>query len=861
MLNQTFELTVRQLCEEVLAEPDPQALPGKIIEHVQQTFPVEWSTLWLTEQTEPRGELRLRIAAAAGPAQKLMTADEGKPAVYPFGEGLTGAIARRKKTINITKPEDFKKYQHKCKYDKVMYNRPKAGELCRCVLGVPLLLRTNIPGGDEPRVIGVLKLENVKRTSTHEQAYFTPRDVKIVEGYAAVIAVALEKAQVQANSVLIGQGLLEVSQSLLEGLGTQPDFEGIVRQTAKVISAEASALWLRSGHQLRLEAAAGYPGNKENVPPYDLRLPEVDSRSWDFNKKVRVGEIKRCGRVGLTVFVARTRKRLNLKTLDEVGKHFAWKGVNDKRMWKRKQGRACYSLLAIPLIDTETGDLKGIFKIENKRPTIFQLQSYFMEEDERLLTTLGNSISLSLIISERIDRLRRLEKLVGDVRMFQDLNTALFFIITGLTHGAGLQYNRAMIFLKDEADPETLVCRFAIGEMELNEWEHAMKRPRAGSELDIDSLLQKYQADPERFRENAMMQQWKNYKLQLKRPGQVIVKAADQRTVSKYGDNEPKKGDALRGFANGDFVLIPIRFEDDLLGIIYADNAFTGNRISKFECDVLDLFAGMAAAIIEASKVPRRLKKEWDNAWRIFSGPAAHRLGTEAHIIDNEVFLYIKKELEKEPLDTSGTVSVRKEVIDDSLKVINQSINRLRLAVRDYRQTTVFEDPKKFDLVKLVKETLKSTTNDLKGIQTKLHCDCRSMNIYARRGRLAYVFEELLINAWKESAAGRGELNGTEPAEVRVWIGMKREGDTIVSTVCDTGPGIPDKLTEVLFKRPMKGRHGGTGLGLYNVDRLLRENGGRIEIVHEHKPKGYNGACFQITIPRDLRTHKELSNV
>jgi signal transduction protein with GAF and PtsI domain len=303
MLDQTFELTVRQLCEEVLSEPDPRALPDKIINHVQRTFPIEWSTLWLTEQTEASGELRLRLAAASGPAEKLKIVENGRPAVYNFGEGLTGEIAKRRETINITKPKDFQQYPHKYKYDQVMYDRPKAGELCRCVLGVPLLLRTNIPGRDEPRVIGVLRLENVRQTSTHKEAFFTAKDVEIVEGYAAVIAVALEKARMRADSIRIGQGLLRVSQSLLEGLGAQPDFDNIVRQTANVISAEACALWLRSGYQLRLKAAYGYPGTMLDVPPYDLRLG-VDSVSWGFNTAVTESEIKRCGRVGLTVFVA-----------------------------------------------------------------------------------------------------------------------------------------------------------------------------------------------------------------------------------------------------------------------------------------------------------------------------------------------------------------------------------------------------------------------------------------------------------------------------------------------------------------------------------------------------------------------------
>jgi len=49
MLKSSFEQTIRQLCEDVLSEPTPEALPEKIIDHVQRTFPVQWSTLWLTE--------------------------------------------------------------------------------------------------------------------------------------------------------------------------------------------------------------------------------------------------------------------------------------------------------------------------------------------------------------------------------------------------------------------------------------------------------------------------------------------------------------------------------------------------------------------------------------------------------------------------------------------------------------------------------------------------------------------------------------------------------------------------------------------------------------------------------------------
>src|ERR1022692_1818548 len=177
MLKKRFEQTIRQLCEEVLSEPTPEALPGKIIDHVQMTFPVQWSTLWLTEQKGTSSEKRLRLVAAGGLAKKLLTAEHGASAVYDFDEGLTGEIAQRAETRNITNYEEFKKGKHARKYDDVMYEGSRAQNECRCVLGVPLLLKSTgeaKSSGNQPwRVIGVLKLENIERSTEHPATFFT----------------------------------------------------------------------------------------------------------------------------------------------------------------------------------------------------------------------------------------------------------------------------------------------------------------------------------------------------------------------------------------------------------------------------------------------------------------------------------------------------------------------------------------------------------------------------------------------------------------------------------------------------------------------------------------------------------------
>lgn len=855
MLKKSFEQTIRELCEAVLSEPKPDALPEKIINHVQTTFPVQWSTLWLTEQKGTTNQKRLCLAAAGGVANKLLSAEDGGSAVYDFGEGLTGEIAQQASSLNITSYDEFNKHQHAKKYDSVMYEPGSAKNQCRCVLGVPLMLKSTAKVNPEWRVIGVLKLENIEASEEHPQAYFTDEDVRIVEAYAAVIAVALEKAQMRADSIRIGAGLLDVSKSLLAELGGEPNLEEFVKQTANVISAEACSVWIRSGLQLRLRAAYGYSYDAINdtLPTYQLE-PEADEKCERGKAANGINE-----KVGLTVYVASSATILNIQSADEISGHFAWEGEKDEIMWRNKpRGTACYSLVAIPLIDNETKDLRGVFKIENKRPTLFQLESFFTKEDEQLLKILGNSISSSLIISERIDRLRRLERLVGDVRVLDNLDEALFFVLTGLTHRDGLQYNRTMIYLIDEEKPTQLVCRFAIGQIEPQMWQKEVGCVDEEPPLDLDKQLKDFRSNQEKYLTNPMMLQWKGREIKIGDPCHEISKLADsfdsgqtqEPKVFKGLSGEIKNSDMLYGFSHGDFVLIPITFEKKLKGIIYADNRFTGNRVNQFECAMLDLFSGMAGAVIQASGVPGKLKAERDQAWKTFSGPAAHRLGTETTIIKNELELYINPELENSTQNSDGRILVHRNVIENSVKVILQAVSRLRLAVKDYQRLAFdVEEQVDFDLCDLVEQTIQNTTSAMKGIKASADFSEKSLWVYAAPCGITYVFEELLINAWKEVQSDDDVAFPEKSSEIQVQITVTRDENSAICTVSDDGYGIPEELLKNLFKTPRSGRKGGTGLGLYIVKTILDQNNAKIELHSTQKSSQYHGACFKITIP------------
>lgn len=94
--------------------------------------------------------------------------------------------------------------------------------------------------------------------------------------------------------------------------------------------------------------------------------------------------------------------------------------------------------------------------------------------------------------------------------------------------------------------------------------------------------------------------------------------------------------------------------------------------------------------------------------------------------------------------------------------------------------------------------------------------------VTADLGMIERVLTNLLDNALRHTPAGGG-----------VEVALQRDGERVVVTVSDTGPGIAPQLLENLFRRPFSpggdGRNG--GLGLLIVQRILQLHGSAIALV------------------------------
>ncbi|WP_277541260.1 sensor histidine kinase [Haloarcula laminariae] len=103
---------------------------------------------------------------------------------------------------------------------------------------------------------------------------------------------------------------------------------------------------------------------------------------------------------------------------------------------------------------------------------------------------------------------------------------------------------------------------------------------------------------------------------------------------------------------------------------------------------------------------------------------------------------------------------------------------------------------------------------------------------------LESVFRNVLKNA----------VQHNHEADPTVTVSAETDASTVRVRVADNGPGVPDEQKECIFGRGERGMSSeGTGIGLYLVQTLVDQYGGRVW-VEDNDP---TGAVFVIELPRE----------
>jgi len=116
--------------------------------------------------------------------------------------------------------------------------------------------------------------------------------------------------------------------------------------------------------------------------------------------------------------------------------------------------------------------------------------------------------------------------------------------------------------------------------------------------------------------------------------------------------------------------------------------------------------------------------------------------------------------------------------------------------------------------------------------------DSRMPMVFADEGKLEQVFINLLLNAIEAC---------DQEGQILIKSRYDQDESKPMSEIIieDKGDGIPEKQISNIFKPFFTTKTKGTGLGLANVDRIVKAHGGWVKVksIHTH------GTFFHIFIP------------
>ncbi|MHC1711758.1 MAG: PAS domain S-box protein [Solidesulfovibrio sp.] len=223
------------------------------------------------------------------------------------------------------------------------------------------------------------------------------------------------------------------------------------------------------------------------------------------------------------------------------------------------------------------------------------------------------------------------------------------------------------------------------------------------------------------------------------------------------------------------------------------------------------------------------------------STSVAHELNQPMTVIQTISDYLLRKVHKGQPVDQAALTEMA-EGISRHIARATGIINHMREFGRKTDRT--FEP---VDLAAVIHRTFELFSQQLKvrNIETTFDIEEALPAVAAQPNPLEQVFMNLLLNA-RDALEERAGATAA-PGDKRIAISARRDGEYVVASVADNGPGIPHdilgRIFEPFFTTKEVGK--GTGLGLSISYGIVKDYGG--EIVADSRPG--QGARFTIRLP------------
>jgi two-component system sensor histidine kinase KdpD len=311
-------------------------------------------------------------------------------------------------------------------------------------------------------------------------------------------------------------------------------------------------------------------------------------------------------------------------------------------------------------------------------------------------------------------------------------------------------------------------------------------------------------------------------------PWNFVFVAGQPRYLERGGEGGTIEEEILSSLGVSTLACIPILAESVVVGALFLGSR-TKEGLRDEECRLLEAIGKEIGSGVLRSVLHKRLE-------------AAHRetnlyLDVMTHDIknaENVANLYCDLLLDMLKGDAAQYARKLKECVRKSTGIL-QNVSTIR---RIHQEPP---DLKPVHLSHVIRASLARTP------EAGVSFEDASAEIWAD-DLLPEIFTNLIGNAVKFGGPD-GEIT------IRVEDDLE-EDHTVVVTVEDTGPGIPDEMKETVFDRFKQGREQGCGegLGLYIVGMLIERYGGRIWVEDRVEGRPDLGASLKFTLREVVHT-------
>ncbi len=502
--------------------------------------------------------------------------------------------------------------------------------------------------------------------------------------------------------------------------------------------------------------------------------------------------------------------------------------------------------------------------------------SKFDQKDLQLLLTMANQVSFAVenaLTHYETSQLAWVnEKRVRELTILWELSKALLttvnfdhivqMTLTAITIGAGLGFNRAMLFMVNEKS-HTLDGTLAVGPDNAEEagriWAAISEEKGELSDLigqrqlsedknsALNTLVKQIQIslDLKECILSRTVREGRPFNIQLPRSEQSWMQTPCERGCalgSEVGCHVRRQ--LSRDWRVYSFATVPLWGKGKVIGVIVVDNLYNQHPITDEDIQILTMFSSQAGLAIENAilyrnleEVHQRLKET--QTFLVHQEKMA-ALGELSSAIAHEI---------RNPLVSIGGFARRlyRSIPDDApekryTQTIMTEVSRLEKIISDILEYTR-KEPLTFgevDLLETLEESFSSVSEKLNGGAIELIKEYPEgiPRIMGDQRQLVQVFSNLFNNAY-EAMKGKGTLS------LRVHPVAKNGSTFIRIEVEDTGNGIDPENLHNIFNPFYSTKEAGLGLGLPLVYKIIASHRGHIEV--DNRPG--EGVTFIITFP------------